>query len=222
MSDPVSEMLNWPATVWKLMFAAAKACMMFSTRGDGCPMASSLTRSKRMAMSVPCRKKTRCPVGTYLASAASCKRICDSSESSRSKASLGCGSKRRPIMVNKTPFPLGRQNGRRWFDSPPFGSGLVNISGSPPSAETLERPTSCPFVNTMLLSRAQFAPKIEGAPQRTLGTPPSIGTFCNLSSAQNPTQRLSGERKGLMPPSVPAIGLASDWSILRKYNRLIA
>ena len=66
------------------------ACMTFSTSATGCPTTSILARSNRTAMSVPCLRKTRCPVGTYLASAASCSRTCHSRVSSRRRARQGC------------------------------------------------------------------------------------------------------------------------------------
>jgi serine/threonine protein kinase len=43
-----------------------------------------------------------------------------------------------------------------------------------------------------------------------------LETVVNFPSAQNPTHRSSGERNGLMPPSVPEMALASNWSVLRR------
>lgn len=182
-------------------------------------MTSSLAGSNRTAMSVPCLRKTRCPVGANLASAASFNRTRHSRVSSRRRASQGCESQACFITVNSTAFPLGSQDGRRWLASSRFGSGLVKVSGFPPSAETFRSPAVESSAKTMLSSRPQFAPNIKGASHSAVATPPSTGIFFNLPSVQNPTQRLSGERKGLIPPSVPVMGFASDWSILRRNKR---
>ena len=168
--------------------------MTFSTRGDGWPMTSSLAGSNRTAMSVPCLRNTRCPVDTYLASAASCSRTCHSRVSSRSRASRGCESQPCLITVNSTAFPSGSQDGRRWLDSSRFGSGLVRVSGFPPSAETLERPeslhlqTQCCYQDPNLLRRSGSVAQRESA--RHLRQGPS--SACRLPRIPPSGRRVTG------------------------------
>src|SRR5512135_3813427 len=214
--------------------------MTSSTSGKACPTTSYLERSNRAPMRHPRLTNTMCPVGTYLPSAASWIRTRDSRVSRRSRASAGLVSHPFFITVNSSAFPSGSQCGSRWEYSSLFQSGVVKLSGFPPSAETLERPAASPSVNTMLLSRGpQAAPNSHPVSHNVPGTPPSTGTFFNVppvqstdslldggkglvpsfEEVQNPTHLPSGDRKGMMPPSVPAIGADSERSILRRYNR---
>src|SRR5208283_5945746 len=107
-----------------------------------------------------------------------------------------------------------------WLNSPLDLSGVVRISGLPPSAEIIKRRAYTPCANTIWLSGPQLPAAQHNwiRSDNVTGTPPSVDTFINLWYAQNPTHRSSGERNGLIPPSVPAMGLASNSSVLRKYN----
>src|SRR5262245_14862514 len=53
------------------------------------------------------------------------------------------------------------------------------------------------------------------------GGPPVTGTFRIAPSAQKPIQRQSGENIGLSAPSVPATGVASALSSVRRYSLVI-
>ena len=58
-------------------------------------------------------------------------------------------------------------------------------------------------------SDPQLAPNITGVSQIVVAGPlPLMDVFFRAPALQNPTQRPSGEKKGLDPPSVPAIGVA--------------
>jgi hypothetical protein len=61
-------------------------------------------------------------------------------------------------------------------------------------------------------SPAQVTPSGSGVSQIGCGARPSNGSRCSLPSAQNPSQRPSGEKNGCVPPSVPGStrGIASS------------
>ena len=72
-------------------------------------------------------------------------------------------------------------------------------------------------VKTMVSSGPQVAPKPASASQiASWCTAADLATFFNFPPAENPSQRLSGEKNGAAAPSVPAIGIASNWSSLCK------
>ena len=77
----------------------------------------------------------------------------------------------------------------------------------------------------MFPSRDQLAPRTSVARSRTIGVPPPTSIFLSPSSpaSQYPTDRPSGEKKGVDTcPSVPRIGLASNSSRGRTNNWLLA
>jgi hypothetical protein len=60
-------------------------------------------------------------------------------------------------------------------------------------------------------SDPQLAPNMTGVSQIVVAGPlPSTGVFFNAPPLQNPTQRPSGETKGLDAPSVPGIAVATS------------
>ena len=61
----------------------------------------------------------------------------------------------------------------------------------------------------------QLAPPGAGVLLRVTAAPPLMDTFSSFPLAKNPTHWPSGEKKGLMAPSVPAMGLVSKLSIAR-------
>src|SRR4029453_9467103 len=98
---------------------------------------------------------------------------------------------------------------------PSPASGLVNTTGSPPSADTRQRPVSRSVVaNTIVLSSAQLAPSeapITG-PSVT-AEPPVTGTFLISPFSKKPIHRLSGEKNGEYALVISASGRASSGSI---------
>ena len=76
----------------------------------------------------------------------------------------------------------------------------------------------------LVLSRAQLTPNGFSAAHNTSGAPPVVEIFLSWPSCQKPIHRPSGEKNGPRPaavaaveeaPSVPRMGVASSWSILR-------
>src|SRR5688572_2584912 len=65
-----------------------------------------------------------------------------------------------------------------------------------------------PGAKTITLSRFQLPPRPAGASHSTVGGPPPISTFLSFPAAKNPTNRLSGDQNGKVPPSVPGISRA--------------
>ncbi len=62
-------------------------------------------------------------------------------------------------------------------------------------------------------SSVQVAETEVGAWQRVIGPPPLKEIFFTRSCVRNPTQLLSGEKKGCQAPYVPVIGVISKLSI---------
>jgi hypothetical protein len=62
----------------------------------------------------------------------------------------------------------------------------------------------------------QLAPLGSEALPRVRATPPVTEIFFSVPLAKNPTHWPSGEKKGLMAPSVPGIDLASKPSSARR------
>src|SRR5262245_43320190 len=94
-------------------------------------------------------------------------------------------------------------------------SAFVTERGAPPPAETLAIPSRREGAKTMVSSDPQLAPynpEKAGASQITTGGPPPAGAFFSLLSAQKPIHWPSGEKKGPLAPSVPAIAVASSSS----------
>src|SRR5450759_587721 len=59
-----------------------------------------------------------------------------------------------------------------------------------------------------------------GASQIFCGGPPETSTFFSFPSAKNPRNRLSGDQKGRVVPSVPARGCAASALSARTQMRL--
>ena len=93
--------------------------------------------------------------------------------------------------------------------------GVVSTSGVPPSADTRNKPPFRAVAKTMVPSPPQLAPKSAAALHSVTAGPPARGTFLSSPAAPKPTHRPSGEKKGLVPPLVPGIGVTSSRSILR-------
>src|SRR5262245_54133093 len=72
----------------------------------------------------------------------------------------------------------------------------------------------------MRLSAVQQAPRgrLDDS-QRLVATPPSIDTRFNQPATKKPTERPSGERNGLVAPSVPAMGVTASFDSSRRYRR---
>jgi hypothetical protein len=64
--------------------------------------------------------------------------------------------------------------------------------------------------------RVQLPPPGTLASVRATGVPPESGTTLSFPSTKNPTLRLSGEKNGLIAPSVPAKGTESNAPISRR------
>ena len=79
----------------------------------------------------------------------------------------------------------------------------------PPEADTRHKPPFRAVANTMVPSLPQLAPKSAAALHSVTAGPPLRGTFLSSpAAAQKPTHCPSGEKKGLLPPLVPEIGVA--------------
>jgi hypothetical protein len=91
-------------------------------------------------------------------------------------------------------------------------AGVVSRSGTPPAADTRDRPTSIAVsgTNTMVPSSLQSPPRPFGASHNVTTAPPVMETFFSLPSAKNAIHCASGEKKGPNPPSVPARGTAAS------------
>ena len=127
-------------------------------------------------------------------------------------------------IVKRTPLPFGRTSGQLWPISP-LEASVVNIFGSPPCADTCQRPPEIPPPNTIVSLGPQLAPPI-ARPTLTMvvaGPPRTDTRFRAFSTtSMNPTCRPSGEKNGLVARSDPRSNVTSTWSDRRRYNRAVS
>src|SRR5687768_2723803 len=111
--------------------------------------------------------------------------------------------------LNSSAFPPGRSWGQRWLLSLPIK--LVTAVGVPPPAATRQMPAPTVGVNRIVSSTSHFGADCHvTAPdtsETVTGVPPLRRTFISRPRAENPSHWLSGEKNGLLPPSVPGIGV---------------
>src|SRR5271170_4950803 len=104
-------------------------------------------------------------------------------------------------------FPSGRKNGQRCEVC--AGSTLVMGTGVPPLALTRTIGDCASGANKIVPPGAQVPPRPKGASQTANGDPPLRSIVFNLAPAKKPTDRLSGDQKGKVAPSVLASMCAS-------------
>ena len=115
------------------------------------------------------------------------------------------------ITLKSAAWPPGRTCGQRWLISWP-ATGVVRGRGAPPEAGTCQSPLHELGAKTIVPCEPQLAPRRLLAGHRVSGSPPWIRIAFMWPSASKPNHCPSGEKKGLLPPCVPAIGFASSWS----------
>src|SRR5262245_31991017 len=102
--------------------------------------------------------------------------------------------------------PSGRKDGNQCARSPRLCSSVAADMGVPPSAATLK--SVRPAENTIVLFVLHVLPSnpTSGTVQTVRGEPPAASTRLMAPRTTNPIVRLSGDQKGDVAPSVPAIG----------------
>src|ERR1700732_1848599 len=90
-------------------------------------------------------------------------------------------------------------------------STFVIAVGVPPESEILWMPVCESGAKMITPSRFQLPPRPNGASQSVLAVPPSRLIFFSFPSAKKPSERPSGDQKGKVAPSVPAIGSAASF-----------
>jgi hypothetical protein len=115
-------------------------------------------------------------------------------------------------------FPSGRNAGQYW----PMVSGGTETpgiaAGDPPFSDTfLNMP---PKLLKTMTPRDDQDPPMPNAPtwQMSVTMPPETSSFFNRSLVKYPTERLSGDQKGWLTSSLPAMGCASSASIRLSHN----
>ena len=98
-------------------------------------------------------------------------------------------------------MPPGRAAGQRCERSRAATSAFVRDRGSPPYADTTERPPVVCGANTIVSSETQAPPRGSAASQIVDGAPPETGALRSLPRAKKPIHFPSGEKKGLRAPS---------------------
>src|SRR5262245_5357585 len=86
------------------------------------------------------------------------------------------------LMLKSTALPPGRTLGYACEISPLAESGIVTVCGTPPAADTIERPERPVDPKMIVLSSPQLAPQKLGRSQRTIGVPPDTGSFFSFRS----------------------------------------
>ena len=100
--------------------------------------------------------------------------------------------------------------------SPWEASGAANSSGVPPEDGTRRSPELIVQAKTIDPSGSQVPPSVTGGTDAIVtGAPPAKESFFNSRDVKKPSHSPSGEKKGLKPPSVPAMTVASGRSSAR-------
>src|SRR5262249_49468040 len=104
-----------------------------------------------------------------------------------------------------TAVPPGNNCGHRCEISPL--SSFVSGSGLPPPSGTRNKPDAC-CAKTMKPSSDQLPPANDRVSHNVMAAPPDTETFLSRPSAKNAIHCPSGEKNGLIAPSVPGSGEA--------------
>ena len=98
--------------------------------------------------------------------------------------------------MNSTASPPGSAWGQRCDASFFALSSVVSGCGSPPDADTLNRPLSGDAANTIVLSGSQVAPRARLTLQIEREVPPVTGTLRSSPDVAYPIHVPSGEKNG--------------------------
>jgi len=98
------------------------------------------------------------------------------------------------------------------------GASVVALAGVPPSAGTRWMPV--PPSNKMPPAALHVTVPSGAAPMSAIvrGSPPTIATRLSSLPERKPTSRLSGDQNGIVAPSVPGSGRASNAPRERMYS----
>ena len=98
----------------------------------------------------------------------------------------------------------------------------VTATGRPPLALTRYKGSVAERVNTMVPSAFHVPPRVlKGASATACTSPLATSIRFNWPREKNPTDRLSGDQKGLLPPSVPGSGRAASESSVRSHSWMV-
>src|SRR5262245_6322599 len=117
-----------------------------------------------------------------------------------------------PEDANRTNGSPGTASGQTWLFSSP--ANCVKARGAVPASSDTRSSTDHSDANTIEWSADHVAPKALGTSVSVVTAPPLSGTFFRRPLEKNPSHCPSGEKNGIVAPSVPATGAVSPVCIV--------